>query len=267
MRRTGFFRSSRRPPTMPILPAAISSSRRCSRISRCQENGHREGRNRAEVFRSLCLQHLDDPDHIACQEFGEAEELHRHPFLLAGRPHDACRDHPRQEDRGQGACSRDRLCARNQEDTDRRQRHARLLRQPLRAALYVGSLPDADRGRAGADDRKRRQDGRHAGRTARADGRDGHRPCAKDHEADHPRSRRESRRCQADGLDQHAGRYARSFRPQERQGLLRLSAKAGQEEAVARPQGSLSAEAPRGRGLSRNSSSASWSRLLSRRLA
>ena len=43
---------------------------------------------------------------------------------------------------------------RHQEDADRRQRHARLLRQPLRAALHVGSLQDADRGRAGADDRE-----------------------------------------------------------------------------------------------------------------
>ena len=34
----------------------------------------------------------------------------------------------------------DRLCARHQEDADRRQRHARLLRQPLRAALHVRSL-------------------------------------------------------------------------------------------------------------------------------
>ena len=52
---------------------------------------------------------------------------------------------------------RDRLRARHQEDADRRQRHARLLRQPLRAALHVGSLQDADRGRAGGDDRERRQ--------------------------------------------------------------------------------------------------------------
>ena len=74
--------------------------------------------------------------------------------------------------------------ARDQEDADRRQRHARLLRQPLRAALHVGSLQDADRGRAGADDRECRQGRRHAGRPAGADRRDGDRPRPEDHEAD-----------------------------------------------------------------------------------
>ena len=74
-----------------------------------------------------------------------------------------------------------RLCPRDQEDADRRQRHARLLRQPLRAALHVGSLPDADRGRAGGDDRECRAHGRHAGRPAGADRRDGDRPRPEDH--------------------------------------------------------------------------------------
>jgi hypothetical protein len=41
-----------------------------------------------------------------------------------------------------------RLRPRDQEDADRRQRHARLLREPLRAALHVGSQQDADRRRA-----------------------------------------------------------------------------------------------------------------------
>ena len=53
----------------------------------------------------------------------------------------------------------------------------------------------------------------------------------------------------ADGADRHAGRQARPLRPQERQGFLRLSAEAGQEEAVAGPEGSLSAEAAGGRRL------------------
>ena len=39
----------------------------------------------------------------AGEEFGAAEEFHRHPLLLAGRKDDAGRDHPRQEDRRQGA--------------------------------------------------------------------------------------------------------------------------------------------------------------------
>ena len=47
--------------------------------------------------------------------------------------------------------------ARHQEDADRRQRRARLLRQPLRRRLHPRRPPDADRGRAGGDDRERRQ--------------------------------------------------------------------------------------------------------------
>ena len=49
----------------------------------------------------------------------------------------------------EGARRRHGLRARHRQDADRRQRHARLLRQPLRAALHVGILPHADRGRAG----------------------------------------------------------------------------------------------------------------------
>ena len=124
------------------------------------------------------------PITVAGEELGAAEEFRRHPFLLAGRPHDAGRDHPRQEDRRQGAGDRDRLRAGDQENPCGRQRHARLLRQPLRAALHVGSLQDADRGRAGADDRERGEGRRHAGRPAGADRRDGGRPRPEDHEAD-----------------------------------------------------------------------------------
>ena len=61
------------------------------------------------------------------KNFPDAKRFHRHPLLLAGRPHDADRDHHRQEDRRQGAGRGARLCPRDQEDADRRQRHARLL--------------------------------------------------------------------------------------------------------------------------------------------
>ena len=135
---------------------------------RGQEGRDGEDRGGAGLLGDLCLQHLDHPDQLAGQKFGAAEEFHRHPFLLAGRPHDAGRDHPRQEDGRRGAGDGNRLRPGDQEDADRRQRHARLLRQPLRAALHVRSLSDADRGRAGADDRERRPHGRHAGRAARA---------------------------------------------------------------------------------------------------
>ena len=162
---------------------------------------------------------------VAGQEFGAAEEFHRHPLLLAGRQDDAGRDHPGQEDRRQGAGHRDRLRPRHQEDADRRQRHARLLRQPLRAALHVGSLQDADRGRAGADDRERGQGRRHAGRPAGADRRDGDRPCPEDHEADHARSRRQGRRPEADGADQHAGRHHGRFGRKNGKGFYDYPAK------------------------------------------
>jgi len=149
-----------------------------------------------------------------------AEEFRRHPLLLAGRQDDAGRDHSGQEDRRQGAGDRDRFRPCHQEDAHRRQRHARLLRQSLRAALHVGSLQDADRGRARADDRECGKGGRHAGRSLGPDRRDGDRPCPEDHEADHQGSRRQGRRPQADGADQHHGRRPWPFRPQERQGLL-----------------------------------------------
>ena len=58
--------------------------------------------------------------------------------------------------------------ARDQEDADRRQRLPRLLCQPLRRQLHGRSPRDGDGGRAAADDRERRQDGRHAGRAAGA---------------------------------------------------------------------------------------------------
>ena len=83
--------------------------------------------------------------------------LHRHPFLLAGRAHDAGRDHPRQEDRRPGARDRARFRARDPQDADRGQRLARLLRQPLRAQLHPGRPPDVHGGRAGGDDRERRR--------------------------------------------------------------------------------------------------------------
>ena len=53
--------------------------------------------------------------------------VHRHPFLLAGRAHDAGRDHPRQEDRRRRARDRARFRARDPQDADRGQRLARLL--------------------------------------------------------------------------------------------------------------------------------------------
>ena len=105
----------------------------------------------------LRVQHLDAADHLARRRVQGPGALHRHPFLLAGRAHDAGRDHPRQEDRRRGARDRARLRARDPQDADRGQRLARLLRQSLRAHLHPGRPPDAHGGRAGGDDRERRR--------------------------------------------------------------------------------------------------------------
>jgi enoyl-CoA hydratase/carnithine racemase len=141
-----------------------------------EEGRHRKGRGRAEVVGDLRLQHLDHSDHRSGEEFVAAEEFHRHPFLLAGRQDDAGRDHHGQEDRRQGGGDCARLCARDQEDADRRQRHARLLHVRCVLRYMSEGQQDADRRRACGDDRERRQDGRHAGRPAGADRRDGDRP-------------------------------------------------------------------------------------------
>ena len=139
-------------------------------------------RGGAAAGRDLRLQHLDAADHLARRGLGAAEEFHRHPFLLAGREDDAGRDHPRQEDRRRGARPRARLRPRHPQDADRRQRFARLLHLARRRHLYRRGPSHADRRRAGGDDRECRADGRHAGRPAGAQRRDGARPVAEDHE-------------------------------------------------------------------------------------
>ncbi len=135
---------------------------------RHQGGSHEEGRSCHRAGRDLRLQHVYAADYVVSGEPLAAGELCRHSFLLAGREDDACRDHQRQGDRRPGARNRARFCARDQEDADRRQRHARLLRQSLRRQLHPRSASDAGRRRAAGDDRERRQDGRHAGRAARA---------------------------------------------------------------------------------------------------
>ena len=107
------------------------------------------------------------------EEFGAAEEFHRHPLLLAGRQDDAGRDHPRQEDRRRDAGDARSTSCGDPEDADRRQRHARLLhrcvlRLHARPSMLIEGVP-------GADDRER-AGRRHAGRSAGADRRDGDRP-------------------------------------------------------------------------------------------
>ncbi len=69
----------------------------------------------------LRVEHLDAADHIARRDLYGPGKIHRHPFLLTGRPHDAGRDHHGKEDRRHRARDGARLCAADQEDADRRQ--------------------------------------------------------------------------------------------------------------------------------------------------
>ena len=142
--------------------------------------------------------------------------------------------------------------ARHQEDADRRQRHARLLRQPLRAALHVGSLQDADRGRAGGDDREcRAAAGMPVGPLALTDETavDLAQKIMKQTIRDLGDKAVDPE--QMELIDTLVDTH-RPLRPQERQGLLRLSGKARQEEAVAGPEGPLSAAEGRTRSISRS---------------
>ena len=102
----------------------------------------------------LRVQHVDAADHLARIRVQGSGALHRHPFLLAGRPHDAGRDHPRQADRRQGARGCARLCARHPQDADRRERLARLLHLARGRHLHPRRPPDARRGRPAGDDRE-----------------------------------------------------------------------------------------------------------------
>ena len=80
------------------------------------------------------------------------------------------------------------------------------------------------------------QDGRHAGRAAVAVGRSGARSRAQDHEGDRSRSRPQRHQSGPEEADGRAGREAGPLRPQERQGLLRLSREGqGPEVAVGGP--------------------------------
>ncbi len=117
------------------LLARISAERRLRRARRLrprdrggvrgpqgQGRDHQEGAGRDRRQHGLRLQHLDLADHLACRRVQGPAAFHRHPLLLAGRAHDAGRDHPRQEDRRSGARDRARFRARDPQDSDRGQR-------------------------------------------------------------------------------------------------------------------------------------------------
>ena len=169
----------------------------------------RQGAAAAEGRRDLRLQHLDAADQLAGRGVEGPVEVHRHPLLLAGREDDAGRDHRRQEHRRRRARDRARLRAADPQDADRRQRLARLLRQPLRAALHRRRPRDAEGRRAAGDDREHGADGRHAGRAAVAVRRGRARSGAEDHEGDRGRSRSERHRS---GAEEAAGRDGREAR-------------------------------------------------------
>ena len=131
--------------------------------------------------RDLRLQHLDAADHLARRDLQGPETLHRHPFLLAGRPHDAGRDHPRARRRAtRRSPRRSTTCAQIKKTPIVVNDCARLLRQSLRHGLSARRPSDARRRRAAGDDRERRAHGRHAGRAAVAHRRDRRRPRLED---------------------------------------------------------------------------------------
>ena len=133
-----------------------------------QGGGDRQGAEHHRRSGDLRLQHLDAADHLARRCIQGPRALHRHPLLLAGRAHDAGGGHPGQGNRRCRARRRARLCARDPQDADRRQRFARLLYLARGRHLSPRGPSDADRRRAGGDDRECRPHGRHAGRAARA---------------------------------------------------------------------------------------------------
>ena len=162
------------------------------RGSQGEGRGHRQGAG-GGARRDLRLQHLDPADHVARRERQGPGEVHRHPLLLAGRAHDAGRDHHGQEDRRRGAGDGARFRARDPQDADRGQRLARLLHLARGRHLYARRPSDADRRRAGGDDRECRPHGRHAGRAAVAQRRGRGRSRLEDRQGDRGRSRRRRR--------------------------------------------------------------------------
>ena len=96
------------------------------RGSQGEGRGHRQGAGGGARC-DLRVQHLDPADHLACRERQGPGEVHRHPLLLAGRAHDAGRDHHGQEHRRRGAGAGAGFRPHDPQDPDRRQRLARLL--------------------------------------------------------------------------------------------------------------------------------------------
>ena len=86
-----------------------------------------KARSRARRSGDLRLQHVDAADHLAGGGVQGPRALHRHSFLLAGRAHDAGRNHHGQRNRRRGARHGARFRARHPQDPDRGQRFARLL--------------------------------------------------------------------------------------------------------------------------------------------
>ena len=101
---------------------------------------------------------------------------------------------------------------------------ARLLHLARRRHLHPRGSLDADRRRAGGDDRKCRTHGRHAGRAAFAQRRSCGRSCLESLEGNRGRSRRGRNRPAAKNAARRHGGEARALRPKERQGILRLPA-------------------------------------------
>jgi 3-hydroxyacyl-CoA dehydrogenase/enoyl-CoA hydratase/3-hydroxybutyryl-CoA epimerase len=134
--------------------------------------------------------------------------------------------------------------SRDQEDPDRRQRHPRLLRQPLRAALHERELQHAGEGVPPAMiENAAKMAGMPVGPLALNDevAIDLSLKIVKRH---HRRPGRKGRRSAPSGARRNHGREGRPAGPQERQGLLRLSGETRQEASVAGTEDALPAAGP-----------------------
>ena len=161
-------------------------------------------------------------------EFKDPAQLHRHPFLLAGRAHDAGRDHHGQEDRATRRSPPRSIIVRAIRKTpivvnDSRGFYAnRCVLNYIREGhiMLMEGVPPAMIENVAPH-------GRNAGRAAVAQRRGRDRSRLEDPQGDRSRPRTRSGRSGAEGAAAGPWWRRRAARPQERQGLLRLSRRSG----------------------------------------
>jgi 3-hydroxyacyl-CoA dehydrogenase/enoyl-CoA hydratase/3-hydroxybutyryl-CoA epimerase len=157
---------SRIAATADCLAGLRSRHRGGVRGSRREGRDLRQGAGRHGRPGDIRFQHLDAADHVAGAGVQRSDALHRNSLFFAGGADDAGRNHPWPGHRRCPAGGRARLCPGHPQNPDRGQRFPRILYLARGRHLYPRRPPDADRRRAGRDDRECRPHGRHAGRPA-----------------------------------------------------------------------------------------------------